>query len=219
MGAQAPEVIKEAVEATPSDHGPVEPDTKCNAAIRKSKKLCGQAAGWGTKHPGIGRCKRHGGASPSYDAEVQRLAAKRALQTYGQPIAVDPRVALLEMLAASWGHVSWLRIKVDELKDEGADANMVGPVGGGQGGYPEFKPNVYIGMYDRERKFAMDLSKNCIAAGIEERRVKIAEEQGAMIASVISSVLSELKVTGPEVPKVVGKHLRQLAQGMGAQAA
>lgn len=38
---------------------------KCGARKRSNPyERCTQAAGWGTDHPGVGRCKLHGGASP-----------------------------------------------------------------------------------------------------------------------------------------------------------
>lgn len=36
---------------------------QCGARTR-SGEPCRQAAGWGTDHPGVGRCKLHGGATP-----------------------------------------------------------------------------------------------------------------------------------------------------------
>jgi hypothetical protein len=39
---------------------------KCGARLRgeRAGKTCTHQAGWGTKHPGEGRCKLHGGATP-----------------------------------------------------------------------------------------------------------------------------------------------------------
>jgi hypothetical protein len=38
---------------------------RCGAIKRQGEGECQQPAGWGTDHPGTGRCKLHGGASPS----------------------------------------------------------------------------------------------------------------------------------------------------------
>jgi hypothetical protein len=43
-------------------HKPVPPDEHCNAR-KDDGTLCEQRAGWGTTHPGEGRCKLHGGSS------------------------------------------------------------------------------------------------------------------------------------------------------------
>jgi hypothetical protein len=40
-----------------------EPDTHCNARNKRHDRYCQHLAGWGTAHPGTGRCKLHGGAS------------------------------------------------------------------------------------------------------------------------------------------------------------
>lgn len=36
----------------------------CGAKTKKDGSPCQKPAGWGTDHPGIGKCKLHGGASP-----------------------------------------------------------------------------------------------------------------------------------------------------------
>lgn len=46
------------------------PMTVCGAQTRTGGR-CGQAPGWGTDHPGSGRCKLHGGKSPSGVAAQQ----------------------------------------------------------------------------------------------------------------------------------------------------
>ena len=55
----------------------------------------------------------------------------------------------------------------------------------------------------------VNYSKVAIAAGIEERRVQIAERQGQLLADAIRGVLAELGVDmgNPDVPGIVRKHL------------
>lgn len=43
---------------------PKDPDRKCNARRRGGPGYCQRPAGWGTDHPGVGRCKLHGGDVP-----------------------------------------------------------------------------------------------------------------------------------------------------------
>lgn len=187
----------------------VEPTDRCNAR-KPDGTLCKQPAGHKTDHPGIGRCQHHGGASPTYKAEVQRLRAAAAVEQYGLPVDTDPYQALLDELARCAGHVAWLRHKVGELQDEGdlLDVNMVGPVGGGQGAIPEWKPSVWIKMYNEERDRLTKVAKTCIDAGIAERQVRIAEAQGLMIAVVIRGILKKLGVADhPQVGRVVREEL------------
>lgn len=62
----------------------------------------------------------------------------------------------------------------------------------------------YQTALDRRARFA----KLCIDAGIAERQVRLAEQQGRLIAQAIRGILSELGVADrPEVPAVVRRHL------------
>ena len=41
----------------------IAPGKTCNARNKAHTKHCARPAGWGTDHPGVGRCKLHGGSS------------------------------------------------------------------------------------------------------------------------------------------------------------
>jgi hypothetical protein len=62
-------------------HGePIAPDRYCNARTRnggRDQQLCRHEAGWGTDHPGIGRCKLHGGATPVRHGLYSQVTAHR----------------------------------------------------------------------------------------------------------------------------------------------
>jgi hypothetical protein len=215
MGAHTPAEVEAAVKQPPSDIGPVKPDTKCNATLRGKGKLCGMAAGAGTDHKGVGRCKLHGGASPSYLPELQRLIATQAVEKYGIPIQTDPQTALEEELDRTAGHVAWLRIQVAELEELGGPVGSEGVNDVGVRMHPSYKPDLMLSLYQTERKHLTQVAKACIEAGIEERRVRLAESQGALIAKAITGILKELGVdmTNPQTPKVVRKHLALLEPG------
>ena len=53
-----------------NDHPPKDPDEYCNARKTDGSGYCQQPAGMGTDHLGYGRCKFHGGDSPSGDKAV-----------------------------------------------------------------------------------------------------------------------------------------------------
>ena len=48
----------------------------CLATTRGGKK-CQKRAGWGTSHPGTGKCKLHGGATVSHTAAAAKKVAAR----------------------------------------------------------------------------------------------------------------------------------------------
>lgn len=179
----------------------------CGAKTRTGGE-CGKTAGWGTDSPGYGRCRLHGGNTPSGKKAAKEEQARQAVVSYGLARSVEPHAALLEELHRTAGHVAWLQQKVYELGAEHGDDALHGPVGGGQGAIPEEKPNIWLGLYQEERKHFAHVAKTCIAVGIEERRVQLAEQQGQLIAQVLRGVLQDLGVADrPEVPSVVRKHL------------
>lgn len=192
--------------AVSADHTTAE-QGRCGAKTRTGTN-CKLPAGHGTDHVGIGRCKRHGGSTRNHVKHAQHIQATQAVETYGLPRQVDPHAALLEELHRTAGHVAWLSLQVQALDTDG----LHGPVGGSQHGHPREEPHVWVRLYQEERRHLADVAKTCVAVGIEERRVAIAEEQGRLLAAVIQGVLADLGVSNhPEAPAVVRRHLTLVA--------
>src|SRR5438105_5262035 len=61
-------------------------------AKRHGGGICGMTAGWGTSHPGIGRCKYHGGSMPTH---VMAAATEEHRRLLGVPMEINPLDALL----------------------------------------------------------------------------------------------------------------------------
>lgn len=192
----------------------------CGGPRKKGQGPCTRPAGWGTPHPGVGRCKLHGGSTPSHVAAGQRELARLAMETYGRPVDTNPVDALLDEVRWTAGHVAWLRDRVRELEQ---DALIWGTTERVEKTATEFagtdvteaaKPNVWLTLYQAERKHLLDVCKAAISAGIEERRVRLAEQQGQVIVGVIQAILGDLKLSAEQralVPEVVPRHLRAVA--------
>lgn len=153
------------------------------------------------------------------EAEAQKEMA-RAMVTLGHPVDVDPAKALLDEIAVTYGHVQWLRSKVQELSpgelvwgvtqtDQGS-----GPQGPVDVTTEKSAPNVWYSLYMTEREHLVKVSAAALRAGIEERRIKIAEDQGNMVAAVLQRILAALNLSPDqwaEVPTIVPRELRALA--------
>jgi len=173
-------------------------DRRCRATNKKTGKQCGQWALRGTTV-----CRYHGGGAKHVrKAATKRDQLERVFDTYGLPREVDPHTALLEELHRTAGHVAWLgqivvMLDTDEGKGKLLEKTMFGE-----------QPAVWIKLLSQERKHLIDVAKACVAAGIAERQVKLAETQGQIIATVIQAVLTDLGVADkPEVPAIVRRHL------------
>ncbi len=84
---------------------------KCGARKRQpkgTKEKCTQAAGWGTDHPGEGRCKLHGGASPIKHGRYSTITRKSirqrmdALAADKNPLDLEPDLLLLRALLVDY---------------------------------------------------------------------------------------------------------------------
>jgi hypothetical protein len=191
---------------------------RCGGLKRKGGR-CALPAGWGTSHPGAGTCKLHGGATPQAQVAGLVMLARREQQIMGAPLAIEPQDAILECIRISAGEVAYASQRISEL--ELADA--VAPVKRtlvrktDDGSIQEIRldaPALHIWI--QVRRSAMDrlvqYSFAALKAGIEERRVRVAESQGALLAQAVQGILRELGVDQrPEVAGVVRKHLTVLA--------
>lgn len=175
----------------------------------------------------------------------QERAAREAVATYGLPVDVSPTEALLEEVRWTAGHVRWLRERVQELeqsqlvwgtvktKTEAAggfgitfggrdadDEDQVGLIDVGSMPAPEVTqaagPNVWLDLYDRERKHLVAVCAAALKAGVQERAIRLAEQQGELVAQAIRAILDDLHLTSEQaarVGEVVPRHLRLLAGG------
>lgn len=179
-----------------------------------------------TKWPMKGQlvCRNHGGASPQAKAAAERRVeiakAATAVATFGLPREIDPRDALLEEVYRSAGAVDWLRQQVQALEADAVIWGKAEEVEKQAGEFPgvdtthKAAVHVWVELYARERKHLVDVAKVAIAAGIEERKVRLAEQQGALLAGVIKNILGDLDLTIEQqarVGEVVPRHLRAVA--------
>jgi len=181
---------------------------------------CHRPPGWGTSHAGTGACKLHGGGAESHKVAAQATLARQAVATYGLPREVDPGTALLEEVHRTAGHVAWLSEVVAELDRDELVWGVTEEVDRGAGEFTgtdttsAAKPNVWLDLYHRERKHLTDVCKAALAAGIAERQVRLAEQQGALIVGLLQRIFDDLNLTAEQralIPTVVPRHLRSVS--------
>jgi hypothetical protein len=136
---------------------------RCNAKTRSGGR-CGQAAGWGGPTPGFGRCRLHGGMSPSGRKAAERQAAEHAVATFGLPTSIDPRDALHDELARTNGHVLWLGALIADLETGDLKQRALG-----NDTVLWERPSVWLELYQAERRHLVAVSAAAIKAGVEER--------------------------------------------------
>lgn len=146
---------------------------------KRDGTLCKLAAGWGTPHTGIGSCKLHGGSVPNH---IKAAAKAEYRQLFGTPMEINPFDAIMWCVKVRAGEVEWLSVKMRELdaKDWVEDTMM----------------GKQFHLYARERQKAMQdlvrFSQTAISLGIDERRIKMAETYGALLAQYTQGLLDDL---------------------------
>jgi hypothetical protein len=176
---------------------------------------------------GLTVCTAHGGKTPNARAKSAKaraeLAAAREVTRFGRRVQVHPAEALVDLVHWTAGEVAYWREKVAEV--EAADGvtgltwGRTVEVDKRSGEFPgvdvteEAKPHVaYAMLVDASNRLAT-YAAAALRAGVDERRVQLAERQGTAIASAIRAILDALQLTPEQwerVPLIVPAQLRLL---------
>lgn len=193
---------------------------QCTATSKQSGNQCRNTA-----VPGLKVCRIHGGstarakAAAARNIETQR--ARDAANQLGIPLNVSPQQALLDEVQRAAGMVAYYGQKVAEIADQDANRLVNGVTKveqreGFQAGTTktvEATTSVWLRLWNEERDRLTRVAAAALKAGIEERRVQLAEAQGALIADVIRRILNRLNLTPDQltlVSTVVPEELRAL---------
>lgn len=175
------------------------PDRRCQATSKRSGEQCGK---WAIK--GLTVCRMHGGGTQRAKAaaarNVQLATAQAAVVTYGLDEDVDPLDALEAELRRTAGAVAYLQGLVQTL-----DAPGLGQSTRASGRVP----SVWVELYQRERKHLTEVAATCLRVGLEERRVALAEQTGAIVADLLRKVVVDLghDPADENVRGIVRRHL------------
>lgn len=141
----------------------------------------------------------------------------RATARFGQmPIPADmsPVDVLVDELKRSAGFCFWIESQMAEWEDELVDLQTENL---DDKGSMQIAPNnkaLWMDVWQRERQHLARVAKMCIDAGVDQRRVELAEKQASMMFMLINEALDMLKLSPEQqavVPKIMPALIRQLA--------
>ena len=135
--------------------------------------------------------------------------------TYGAPIDMDPVDFVLGEVRRAAGHIAFLEAKIQSLGDDDLvwGVTRIKQGGDDRGTTFEAKPNIWLTLYADERRRGLDAARVALAAGYEERRVRIEERKGAQFGLVVQFILDKLQLTAKQealVPDVVPAAFRMI---------
>ncbi len=174
---------------------------------------------------GADKCRMHLGrkAGPVIAEALAEEAARKAVITFGLPRDISPTDALLEEVRWTAGHVAWLREQVQALEAEALtwgkteQADIQASEFGGTNTTYAAKPNLWLELYYRERRHLVDVTKAAITAGIEERRVRLEEAKGQLVAGIIRKITGRLGLSAEQaaiLPGIASEELRKAATAL-----
>ncbi len=174
---------------------------QCKAKSKATGKQCQRPAMKGGMV-----CQKHGGTAPQVKAKAaeryQTMQSEQAARRLGLLVDISPQQALIDEVQRSAGMVCFYQARIDQIADEmGIDALPAAP---------------WLDLMDRERDRLVRASSAALKAGIDERTVRLAEQQGALVAACIKRILVRLNLTAAQndlVPVVVPEELRALTSG------
>lgn len=195
----------------------------CGAKKRGKNEACASSP-----VPGGTRCGRHGGNSPKAKAAAEQRTAQQELTRQVGTLGIrekypdiDPGQALLSEIQISHAHVQWLRAKVAEIEPNELVWGVtkteagIGPQGPVDTTTQEAGFHTWYQLYTREREHFAKLTTMALKAGIEARKIALAEQQGAMVARALQEIFGKLALSKQQaalLPTVVPAALRQLTE-------
>jgi P27 family predicted phage terminase small subunit len=154
-------------------------DGKCGGKKKQSEGTCAQAAGWGTPHPGTGRCKLHGGCAPSSVTAGVNAQAARLLYQRDAPPVTNPLEALQRLAGRALALEEVIGEKVNELKGLRYES-------GGGGEQIRGELQLLERSMDRAGKLLVDIAK----LGIEDKLAVIKERTAVMLEQALAAALA-----------------------------
>ena len=182
------------------------PGPKCGARKRQGPGVCGQAAGWGTSHPGHGPCKLHGGSTWAHTVRAERERLVEEMRTLGVPEHVPPVEGLLDELAKTRGELSYLRETVIAKGERDPESlfrgtKLVRRKDDGSGNVEtttEVAPGLSVEMqtYRDWKRLYLDQVAVAVARGVKERQIELMERAAVLQAQIVVAALDAAGVTG-----------------------
>lgn len=177
----------------------------CGAKKRQGEGTCSKTAGWGTDHPGTGRCRLHGGATPTQGKAARSAKVEAEARTVLATLDVSPVENPLDALKRLAGQaVSWqeaLAVCVNRLGDR---FRYEGVAGGEQ-------LRSEMALYERAMDRCGQILGMIAKLNIDERLAVISEQQAEVVIAAIDAALTHAGIHGQaaaEAKRVAATRLR-----------
>jgi hypothetical protein len=171
------------------------PANQCGARTRSGDE-CRKSAGWGTPHPGRGRCSLHGGCTPDH---VKHAARQEAMEfvvgALGHEMDVDPLEAALMAVRLAAGTVAYWRMSIGSTHDRGIEPTMTQREG------------YRLSLLDLSR-----VSRAAIDGGVAEKLVELTGRMAERISLAFEEALQGVQLDFAQRTLIVRRFSQALVQ-------
>jgi len=180
-------------------------DGLCGARKRQGDGTCTQVAGWGTPHPGSGRCKLHGGNTRGQVTKARNEQVAAEVSRLGLSVETTPTAALQDALNRAQSDVIALGAKVALLDPEGWVQRERGQV-------VRDEVSAWLKAYWSALDRLAGIASKCVSLGIEAAAVSVLAAHADQLVRVLQQVLAALghDPAAPDVVDVVTRALRSV---------
>lgn len=173
----------------------------CGAKRRGQDASCRRPSGWGTDHAGWGRCKLHGGSTPSGRSAAVTEQAQTTAQLFGVPREVDPLTGMLETYHQTLGILDAVEAMCMQLLPAEVVWGLTKEkkTAAGDGGDETLSPaeqeygpgiNTWVQLLERWHDRAFKEAEAMLKLDLESRRLSVdASHIAAMVAVLMSAEL------------------------------
>lgn len=194
--------------------------TYCEATTSNGTP-CRRPSGEGTSHKGFGTCYRHGGSTQNEYLHV----AKAQAVVMGVSTVIEPHDALLQCVYITAGEVAYCNQRIAGMSEEEAvgtpmvvttketeldNGDIVNSIMR-QRKTPEL--NIWIKVRQEAVERLAKFAKMALDAGVEERKVQVAEKWSEPIGLLMRNIIEDLDLTPEQMeraPGIVQRHVLAL---------
>ena len=183
--------------------------THCGARNRTGG-TSGLTQGWGTDHPGVGRCRFHGGSSPNARRaaaeQIERENLERDARALGVPVDVDPLQGVLNQMHITLGELQWMRQVVIAEHERDPESLWRGTMKVTRVEDPEHgvkttteagaRLSVRLKTYAEWKRLYRDLVQVVLAHGVAQQVIAIAEQEAETFGALVAAALDAAGVQG-----------------------
>ncbi len=158
-------------------------------ARTKAGEPCKMRSGQGTDHVGVGRCFKHGGASPAHRKAAAAGELQQRLHALSEPLADEqavPALVLKELLKQAAGRMRYLDSEQATHPSEQAAR-----------------------LFERERQFLANIAKLASEVNVEQVEANIKQAQALLVANMIKDAAQLVGFSDADV-EALGVALRVL---------